>query len=168
MEEPRKSSVWKPSTWMGWTDRFNHWRYVIIAFTMSVLFKSIDIAWSTMQVRLALASLSRIHWPYVTSPLSFLMSIPSWPRTVSQYDALHQSSSRSGIDNITYYECDVSKWEQVEAVSKKVVEEVSCAVPSAKAWELKLLCTRLDTRLFSSTTLALFRVNSLLISLRRI
>jgi hypothetical protein len=28
-------------------------------------------------------------------------------------------------DNITYYKCDVSKWEEVEAVSKKIVEEVS-------------------------------------------
>jgi hypothetical protein len=27
-------------------------------------------------------------------------------------------------DNITYYKCDVSKWEEVEAISKKVVEEV--------------------------------------------
>ncbi|KAF9226687.1 NAD(P)-binding protein [Gyrodon lividus] len=26
--------------------------------------------------------------------------------------------------NITYYKCDVSKWEEVEAVSKKVIEEV--------------------------------------------
>ncbi|KAF5388295.1 hypothetical protein D9615_000616 [Tricholomella constricta] len=26
--------------------------------------------------------------------------------------------------NITYYKCDVSKWEEVEAVSKKVVEEI--------------------------------------------
>ncbi|KAN0097551.1 hypothetical protein V8E55_001997 [Tylopilus felleus] len=26
--------------------------------------------------------------------------------------------------NITYYQCDVSKWEEVEAVSKKVIEEV--------------------------------------------
>ena len=28
-------------------------------------------------------------------------------------------------DNITYYKCDISKWEEVEAVSKKVVEGVS-------------------------------------------
>lgn len=28
-------------------------------------------------------------------------------------------------DNITFYKCDVSKWEEVEAVSKKIVEEVS-------------------------------------------
>lgn len=27
-------------------------------------------------------------------------------------------------DNITYYKCDVSNWEEVEAVSKKIVEEV--------------------------------------------
>jgi hypothetical protein len=27
-------------------------------------------------------------------------------------------------DNIAYYKCDVSKWEQVEAVSKQIVEEV--------------------------------------------
>jgi len=26
--------------------------------------------------------------------------------------------------NITYYKCDVSKWEEVEAVSKKIIEEV--------------------------------------------
>lgn len=28
-------------------------------------------------------------------------------------------------DNIVYYKCDVSKWEEVEAVSKTIVEEVS-------------------------------------------
>ena len=28
------------------------------------------------------------------------------------------------LDNITYYPCDVSKWEEVEAVHKKIVEEV--------------------------------------------
>lgn len=27
-------------------------------------------------------------------------------------------------DNITYYKCDVSKWEEVDAVSKKVIQEV--------------------------------------------
>ena len=27
-------------------------------------------------------------------------------------------------DNISYYECDVSKWEEVELASKKIVEEV--------------------------------------------
>jgi NAD(P)-dependent dehydrogenase (short-subunit alcohol dehydrogenase family) len=27
-------------------------------------------------------------------------------------------------DNITYYQCDVTKWEEVEAVAKKVIEEV--------------------------------------------
>lgn len=27
-------------------------------------------------------------------------------------------------DNVVYYKCDVSKWEEVEAVSKKIVEEV--------------------------------------------
>ena len=29
-------------------------------------------------------------------------------------------------DNITYYKCDVSKWEEVEAVSKRIVDEVRC------------------------------------------
>ena len=27
-------------------------------------------------------------------------------------------------DNITYYKCDVSRWEEVEAVSQRVIEEV--------------------------------------------
>ncbi len=27
-------------------------------------------------------------------------------------------------DNVTYYKCDVSKWEEVEAVSKQIIEEV--------------------------------------------
>ena len=27
------------------------------------------------------------------------------------------------IDNITYYKCDVSRWEEVEAVSQKIIEE---------------------------------------------
>lgn len=30
-------------------------------------------------------------------------------------------------DNISYYKCDVSKWEEVEHVSKKIIEEV-CSV----------------------------------------
>lgn len=34
-------------------------------------------------------------------------------------------SLSSAPDSITYYKCDVSKWEEVEAISKKVVEEVS-------------------------------------------
>jgi len=29
-------------------------------------------------------------------------------------------------DNIQYYKCDVSKWEEVEAVAKTIVEEVRC------------------------------------------
>jgi hypothetical protein len=29
------------------------------------------------------------------------------------------------VDNIAYYKCDVTKWEEVEAVAKKVIEEVS-------------------------------------------
>lgn len=27
-------------------------------------------------------------------------------------------------DNINFYQCDVSKWEEVDAVSKKIIEEV--------------------------------------------
>lgn len=27
-------------------------------------------------------------------------------------------------DNINYYKCDVSKWEEVQAVSKQIIEEV--------------------------------------------
>lgn len=34
-------------------------------------------------------------------------------------------SSSSALDNITYYKCDVSNWGEVEAVSKKVTEEVN-------------------------------------------
>jgi hypothetical protein len=32
-------------------------------------------------------------------------------------------------DNITYYNCDVSKWEEVEAVAKKVIEDVRLHLP---------------------------------------
>lgn len=35
-----------------------------------------------------------------------------------------QSSLPQFADNIAYYKCDVSKWEEVEAVSKKVIEEI--------------------------------------------
>lgn len=35
------------------------------------------------------------------------------------------SQRHNVTDNVTYYKCDVSKWEEVEAVSKKIVEEVS-------------------------------------------
>jgi hypothetical protein len=27
-------------------------------------------------------------------------------------------------DNITYYKCDITKWEEVEAVAKEIAEEV--------------------------------------------
>lgn len=37
---------------------------------------------------------------------------------------LHAVITECSIDNITYYKCDVSKWEEVEAVSKKIIEEV--------------------------------------------
>ena len=29
------------------------------------------------------------------------------------------------LDNIVYYKCDVSKWEEVEMVSQKIITEVS-------------------------------------------
>jgi hypothetical protein len=32
-------------------------------------------------------------------------------------------------DNITYYKCDVTKLEEVEAVAKKVIEEVCDNIP---------------------------------------
>lgn len=34
-------------------------------------------------------------------------------------------SSNFAPDNITFYKCDVSKWEEVEAISKRVIEEVN-------------------------------------------
>lgn len=38
----------------------------------------------------------------------------------------HLSRLKKGhLDNITFYKCDVSKWEEVETVAKRVVEEVS-------------------------------------------
>lgn len=38
---------------------------------------------------------------------------------------VEHSSSSAPDNHITYYKCDVSKWEEVEAVSKKVIEEVN-------------------------------------------
>jgi len=43
----------------------------------------------------------------------------------SLYDLHSQSSSVCAPDNIAYYKCDVSKWEEIDAVAKQVVEEVS-------------------------------------------
>jgi len=43
---------------------------------------------------------------------------------VSAYYLYHTPSLPIHLDNIAYYECDVSKWEDVEAVSKKIIEEV--------------------------------------------
>ena len=46
------------------------------------------------------------------------------------------------LDNITYYKCDVSKWEEVEAASKEIKAEVSRAnglqVKADVSWSMQL------------------------------
>ncbi|KAG6903405.1 hypothetical protein C0995_005428 [Termitomyces sp. Mi166 len=44
----------------------------------------------------------------------------------STFSSFWKSSSliSSSTDNITYYKCDVSKWEEVETVSKRVIQEI--------------------------------------------
>lgn len=68
-------------------------------------------------------------------------------------------------DNIAYYQCDVSKWEEVEAVSKKIIEEVYCFTSFMD------ICSSLHYRsvnpLCSLTTLALHKENSSSISNQR-
>jgi hypothetical protein len=61
-------------------------------------------------------------------------------------------------DNIAYYKCDVSKWEEVEAVSKKIVEEVHSRPRSSKFGAF-LTGVRLGILQFSSTTQALLKAN---------
>ena len=60
------------------------------------------------------------------SPSSFSTSSPSLLRTVGILDQRFPETGLIGAfaDNITYYKCDVSKWEEVEAVSKQIIEEV--------------------------------------------
>lgn len=61
-------------------------------------------------------------------------------------------------DNITYYQCDVSKWDEVEAVAKKIKEEVRFLI---HLYSRTLTgCCRLVTRLSSSTTRALHKGSS--------
>jgi len=40
------------------------------------------------------------------------------------------TSSLFSDDNIEYYKCDVSKWEEVEAVARRIQEEVRIALVS--------------------------------------
>lgn len=44
------------------------------------------------------------------------------------------------LDNITYYKCDVSQWSEVEAVAKRIKEEVRCLVRFVRP-KNKLLAT---------------------------
>jgi hypothetical protein len=53
------------------------------------------------------------------------MLILSSPKIVGVSTFWKPASAYKHVDNVAYYKCDVSKWEEVEAVSKKVVEEVS-------------------------------------------
>ncbi|SRR5260221_14610742 len=59
-------------------------------------------------------------------PSSFLISTPSSRKTVSNHSSFTIGGVylRSIIANINYYKCDVSKWEEVEAVSEKIIEDV--------------------------------------------
>jgi len=36
----------------------------------------------------------------------------------------HRFDSEQKLGNITFYKCDVSNWEEVETVAKKVIQEV--------------------------------------------
>jgi enoyl-[acyl-carrier-protein] reductase (NADH) len=60
------------------------------------------------------------------SQQSFLTSTQSKQRIVTLYPDLRFSDINDPLctDNIAYYKCDVSKWEEVEEVAKKVIEEV--------------------------------------------
>jgi hypothetical protein len=59
------------------------------------------------------------------------------------------------LDNITYYKCDVSQWDEVEAVSKQIVEEVHIlvfSIPNTHRVDISW-----DIPLSSSTTPALYK-----------
>ena len=62
-------------------------------------------------------------------------------------------------DNITYYKCDVSKWEEVEAVAKTVQEEVRASHHAILELLIHLLCERSVTLRYSSTMQASSKVN---------
>lgn len=72
----------------------------------------------------------------------------------------------SSPDNIAYYPCDVSKWEEVEAASKKIIDEVYYLHLSSDIHSI--LVYRSVNQLCSSTTLALCKESSFWISSHRI
>jgi hypothetical protein len=78
-----------------------------------------------------LGSYSQTLWRSAMSRLSFSTSTPSSPRTVRVLQRTHHRHlfANRVSDNITYYKCDVSKLEEVEAVAKRVIEEVSYCCP---------------------------------------
>jgi hypothetical protein len=73
-----------------------------------------------------------------------------------------QSTSADQVldtDNIAYYKCDVSKWAEVEAVSKKIVEEVCFFFQNIMFVVDEYTNPRSATLQLSSITLALFKEN---------
>ena len=62
-------------------------------------------------------------------------------------------------DNIAFYHCDVSKWEEVQAVAAKIKEEVCCAISTLCA--LLNPFDSLDLQQSSSIMQVLSRVNCL-------
>ena len=62
-------------------------------------------------------------------------------------------------DNITYYKCDVSKWEEVEAVSKLIIEEVSFTTSEECTVVDIILNVRSVTQQSSLIMLVLFKGN---------
>ena len=55
------------------------------------------------------------------------MSTQSLLRTVSHLviqSLVTSQTHNSFLDNIVYYKCDVSKWEEVERVSKEIVNDL--------------------------------------------
>ena len=56
-------------------------------------------------------------------------------------------------DNITYYKCDVSKWEEVDRIAKQVVEEVGLFLACNRVRRMPNFLYSLATLPCSSTTL---------------
>ena len=111
---------------MGRPDCCHHWWWVLSFPLLSCV--TILLSNSRLQGHLALANYWRTHWLSAASLLSCWTLNPSIRRIVRRrFDAIPSHTLITvwiWVDNITYYKCDVSKWEEVEAVQKRIVEEV--------------------------------------------
>lgn len=138
VSQPRQSALWARSPRLGRADSGYNGRWelgIVCVVTLLTLYRIIwcwRIAgeYPSGQERLRCRSRRKTNYNWEL-----------WVHGLVFSFATHHS-----LDNITYYKCDVSKWEEVEAVAKKVFDEVS---RNGYGIQLVLLPARSVNRQFS-------------------